>query len=110
MKYFFIVFCTKFLTTFVYNIFYLDVRKGDKIFTKNNENFYRWDVVDEMPCLRTDIRINLSHNCLSHTPARLADMRKSKSNLISLILARYDFFEIPLFSMTDGPSSGHEGK
>ena len=30
--------------------FYLDVRKGEKIFNENGEYFYRWDATDAIPC------------------------------------------------------------
>ena len=73
-------------------LFYLDVRKGEKIFTENDKNFYLWDVV-EIPCMHADIRIDSSHDCLAHTLARLPNTRKSKSDLISPILARYAFLK-----------------
>ena len=40
------------------SIFYLDVRKGKQIFTENHKKVYRCDVVDEIPCMRADIRID----------------------------------------------------
>ena len=84
---------TKFPTTFVENIFYLDVRKGEKIFTKNGKYFYRWDATDAILRMRTDIRIDSSHDRLAHTLARLPDLRNSKSDFISPKLACYDFLK-----------------
>ena len=48
-------------------------------------------LVDEILCMRADIRIYSSHDCLAHTLAPLPDPRKSKSDLISPKLAHYDF-------------------
>ena len=89
--------------------FYLDVRKGEKIFTENDENLYRWDVVYKILCLRAHIRIDSSHDCLAHTLAHLPNTRKSTSDLISPILARYDFLKYEYFWMTVVPSYGREG-
>ena len=69
------------------------------MFSENDENFYRWDVVDEIPCLRADIHIDSSHDSVAHTLARLPNMRKSTSDFISPILARYDFLKYAFFSM-----------
>ena len=63
------------------------------MFIENDENFYRWDDVDEIPCLRTDILIASSHDHLARTLARLPNTRKSTSDLISPMLARYDFLK-----------------
>ena len=55
-----------------------------------------------------DICIDSSQDCLAHTLARLPDMCKSTSDLISPILAHYDFFKT-FFRMTVEPSYGREG-
>ena len=47
--------------------------------------------------MRADMHIDLSHDCMAHTLARLPDPCKSKSDLISPILACYDFFKINFF-------------
>ena len=78
------------------------------IFTENDENFYRWDVVGEILCLHANIHIDSSHDRLAHTLALLPNTHKSTSDLISPILARYDFLKYSFFSMKDGPSSGHK--
>ena len=54
------------------------------------------------------IRIDSSQGCLAHTLARLPDTRKSASDLISPILARYDLKK-KTFRMTVEPSYGREG-
>ena len=54
------------------------------------------------------IRIDSSQDHLAHTLARLPDTRKSTSDFISLILARYDLKK-KTFRMTVEPSYGREG-
>ena len=54
------------------------------------------------------IRIDSSQDRLAHTLANLPDMRKSTSNLISPVLARYDLKK-NFFRMTVEPSYGREG-
>ena len=55
------------------------------------------------------IRINSSRDRLAHTLARLPDTRKSTSDHISPIPARYDFSKKNFFRMTVEPSYGREG-
>ena len=56
------------------------------------------------------IRIDSSQNRSAHTLARLPDTRKSTSDLISPILARYDLKKKKKkIRMTVEPSYGHEG-
>ena len=55
-----------------------------------------------------DICIDSSQDCLAHTLARLSDMCKSTSDLISPIPAHYDFLKT-FFRMTVEPSYGSEG-
>ena len=54
------------------------------------------------------IRIESSQDRLAYTLAHLPDTRKSTSDLISLILARYDLKK-KTFRMTVEPSYGREG-
>ena len=55
------------------------------------------------------MRIDSSQDRLAHTLARLPDTRKSTSNLISPILARYDLKKKRRLGMTIEPSYGREG-
>ena len=55
------------------------------------------------------ILIDSSQGCLARTLARLPDMRKSTSDLISPLLARYDLKKKKTFSMTVEPSNGRKG-
>ena len=55
------------------------------------------------------ICIDSSQDRLAHTLARLPNTRKSASDLISPILARYDLKKEKKFRMTVEPSYGREG-
>ena len=61
-------------------------------------------------CCLHSLRIDSSQDRLAHTLARLPDTRKSTSDLISPILARYDSKKKKkTFHMTVEPSYGRKG-